>query len=64
MLYITIGFIFGFSIPYLARRFSKFMPATLAYALYRIFSINKQVSKEKRLNCHKYIQLRNRYFMR
>ncbi|MBP3688308.1 MAG: prepilin peptidase [Alphaproteobacteria bacterium] len=64
MLYITIGFIFGFSIPYLARRFSKFMPATLAYALYRIFSPNKRVSKSKRLNCHKYILLRNRYFMR
>lgn len=64
MTYIIIGFIFGFSIPYLARRFSKFMPATFAYALYRIFSINKIVSKEKRLSNHKYKQLSQRYFMR
>lgn len=64
MTYILIGFIFGFSIPYLARRFSKFMPATFAYALYRIFSINKLVSKEKRNSNHKYKQLLNKYFMR
>lgn len=64
MTYLLIGFIFGFSIPFLARRFSKFMPATFAYAIYRIFSINKQVSKKKRLSNHKYKQLSRRYFMR
>ncbi|MCM1322555.1 MAG: A24 family peptidase [Acetobacter sp.] len=64
MTYIIIGFIFGFSIPYLARRFSKFMPATFAYALYRIFSINKTVSKTKRQANHKYQQLIRKYFMR
>lgn len=64
MLYIITGFLFGFSIPYLARRFAKFMPATLAYALYRIFHINKRVNRKKRLNNHKYILLSNRYFMR
>lgn len=64
MFYTLTGFIFGFCIPYLARRFHKFMPATFAYALYRIFHINKRVSKQKRLSNHKYIQLRNRYFMR
>ena len=64
MFYILIGFSFGFIIPYLARRFSKFMPATLAYALYRICKKNKIVSKEKRLNNHKYLYLRNKYFMR
>ncbi len=64
MLYVIIGFIFGFSIPYTARRFAKFMPATLAYALYRIFTPNKRVSKQKRLSNAKYIKLRNRYFMR
>lgn len=26
----------GFLIPYMSRRFAKFMPATMAYALYRI----------------------------
>ena len=50
MPYIFIGFAFGFAIPYLARRFSKFMPATFACALYRIFRPNKTVSKEKRKN--------------
>lgn len=64
MLYIIIGFAFGFTIPYLARRFSKFMPATFAYALYRIFHINKSVSYSKRKNNHKYQLLCHRYFMR
>lgn len=64
MKYIIIGFIFGFSIPYLARRFSKFMPATFAYALFRIFHRNKIVSRKKRLENHTYQQLVQRYFMR
>ena len=64
MTYILIGFLFGFSIPYIARRFAKFMPATLAYALYRIFHINKTVSKTKKQNNSKYLKLRNKYFMR
>lgn len=64
MTYLFIGFLFGFSIPYLARRFSKFMPATFAYALYRIFHINKKVSAQKSSTNHKYKQLIHRYFMR
>ena len=64
MIYLIIGFIFGFTIPYLARRFSKFMPATFAYALYRIFCINKRVPHRKRITNHKYRQLSQRYFMR
>ncbi len=64
MLYIIIGFAFGFIIPYLARRFSKFMPATFAYAVYRIFHINASVSKQKRLNNPQYKKLATRYFMR
>ena len=66
MLYTLIGFVLGFFIPYLARRFSKIMRATptFAYALYYILKINKHVSKDKYLNCHKYIQLRKNYFMR
>lgn len=49
MSYTLIGFILGFLIPYIARRFSKIMQhtPTLAYALYRIFSVNKRVSKQK-----------------
>ena len=66
MLYIIIGFVLGFTIPYIARRFAKIMlqTPTLAYALYHILKINKRVSKQKRLSNHKYIQLVNRYFMR
>ena len=64
MTYILIGFIFGFSIPYLARRFAKFMPATMPYALYRIFKQNKTVSKEKRSKNSKYLKLKQKYFMR
>lgn len=64
MTYILVGFILGFTIPYLARRFAKFMPATMAYALYRIFHINKIVSAERRAHNRKYIQLRNHYLMR
>lgn len=64
MTYILAGLILGFSIPYLARRFAKFMPATMAYALYRIFHINKIVSKTKRQNNRRYMQLKNRYLMR
>ncbi len=64
MLYALLGFILGFSISYTARRFAKFMPATLAYAIYRILTPNKKVSKEKRKNNIKYQRLFNRYFMR
>ena len=66
MTYIIIGFVLGFSIPYIARRFAKIMlqTPTLAYALYHLLKINKRVSKQKRLSNHKYTQLANRYFMR
>lgn len=64
MIYVLVGFLCGFAIPYLARRFAKFMPATPGYALYRIFKQNKKVSKEKRWNNHVYRVLCNRYFMR
>lgn len=66
MLYILIGFILGFFIPYLARRFAKIMQETptMAYALYRIITPTKHTSKQKLQTNLKYIQLRNRYFMR
>lgn len=64
MLYAFLGFILGSLIPYIARRFAKFMPATLAYALYRIFTPNKQVSKNKKNQNPTYKKLYHRYFMR
>lgn len=36
MLYACLGFVFGLFIPYMARRFAKFMPASFAYALWQI----------------------------
>ena len=44
MIYAAYGLVFGLFIPYLARRFSKFMPATPAYALYRILKPVRSVS--------------------
>ncbi|MBR1648667.1 MAG: prepilin peptidase [Alphaproteobacteria bacterium] len=41
MIYILEGFIIGLLIPYMARRFAKFMPATPAYALYRLVAPHK-----------------------
>jgi len=66
MSYIIVGFILGFIIPYLARRFAKIMleTPTFAYALYRIVRVPKKVSRQKRKSNRKYMQLYNRYFMR
>lgn len=64
MIYAFYGLIFGLLIPYLARRFAKFMPATPAYALYRIIYPTKRTSKAKRRNNPKYQKLMRRYFMR
>lgn len=60
MIFIFCGFILGCFIPYIARRFAKFMPATPAYALFRIFISGK---KTKRTNS-KYQGLLKDYYMR
>lgn len=64
MFYILFGFIFGLLIPYMARRFNKFMPATPAYALYRLLCPVKKVSSVKRKNNGKYQKLMKKYLMR
>ncbi len=64
MAYILSGFIFGLFIPYMARRFSKFMPATMAYALYRLVAPVKRVSKQKRQKNGQYQRLIHKYLMR
>ncbi|MBO7556763.1 MAG: prepilin peptidase [Alphaproteobacteria bacterium] len=46
MLCTFIGFLLGSLIPYMARRFAKFMPATPAYALYRLIKPVKKASKK------------------
>ena len=42
MLYILSAFVFGLFIPYTARRFAKFMPATFAGALVELFRPEKK----------------------
>ena len=62
MIYVLAGFIFGLLVPYMSRRFAKFMPATPAYALYRLVKPNKIAKKAKLDN--RYKKLRNKYFAR
>ena len=64
MYYALLAFIFGFLVPYMARRFAKFMPATSAYALYRLIWPVKQVSKNKKQANPKYKKLIKKYVMR
>ncbi|MDD4555881.1 MAG: A24 family peptidase [Alphaproteobacteria bacterium] len=61
MSYIVFSFLFGFAVPYIARRFEKFMPATFAYAVYRILKPNKTVSRSKRKSDEKYKKLMRDY---
>ena len=64
MIYVLSGFIFGTLIPYMARRFAKFMPATMANAIYWLIKPSKKVSKEKRSKNGKYQDLMHKYIMR
>lgn len=64
MIYALYGLVFGLLIPYLARRFSKFMPATPAYALYRMIKPVKSVSGAKKKTNPQYQKLMNKYRMR
>lgn len=41
MAYILLGFVFGLFIPYIARRFAKFMPASFGYAIWQIIKFPK-----------------------
>ena len=49
MLFVFCAFIFGFCVPYIARRFCKFMPATFAGALVELCRREKKL-KEFRKN--------------
>lgn len=64
MVYALWGFLFGLLIPYMARRFAKFMPATAAYALYRLVWPVKTVSAEKKRRNPRYQELMSAYGMR
>ena len=41
ILYLLCGFIIGILLPYIARRFAKFMPATPAYAIWLLLYLSK-----------------------
>lgn len=64
MIYILWGFLYGILIPYMARRFAKFMPATAAYALYRLLWPVKTVSDERKRRNPCYQKLMSAYVMR
>ena len=49
MLYALFGFLFGFAVPYMARRFGKFMPATFAYALIQLLKPEKLIINKRTL---------------
>lgn len=63
MVYVLCGLVFGLFIPYIARRFAKFMPATFGYALYRIFTPGKSLNRERRKN-PRYKNLRSAFLRR
>ena len=62
MIYAVYGFVAGFLIPYMSRRFAKFMPATPAYALYRLVKPNTTARKVKFST--RYKQLKRKYLSR
>lgn len=64
MVYACYGFILGFVIPYMARRFSKFMPASAAESIWRLICPVKKVSRTKRFASVKYKKLWCAYFNR
>lgn len=64
MIYAFYGLLFGLLIPYMARRFAKFMPATPGYALYRLVWPVRRIKKEKRRQSQEYCRLMRRYLMR
>mgnify|MGYP001038212071 CR=1 FL=1 len=63
MIYAIAGFLLGFLIPYIARRFAKFMPATFAYALWQIVFSGKCGCKKGKKS-PRYAQLCRGYFWR
>ena len=56
--YVLGGFVFGMLIPYMSRRFAKFMPATSAYALWHLIRPAKSVEGDRN------IKLRKAYYWR
>lgn len=53
MLFIFCAFVFGFCVPYMARRFNKFMPATFAGALVELFRHEKKTKAIRKNKLYK-----------
>ena len=64
MIYALYGFLFGLFIPYAARRFAKFMPATPGYALWQLLRREKKNSGSKVNASLVYTKLRRQFYYR
>ncbi len=53
MLFVFCAFVFGFCVPYMARRFNKFMPATFAGALVELFRHEKKMKAIRKNKLYK-----------
>ena len=53
MLFVFCAFVFGFCVPYMARRFNKFMPATFAGALVELFRHEKKLKAIRKNKLYK-----------
>lgn len=59
MIYVLSAFVFGLFIPYTARRFAKFMPASFAFALWQIVKPSANAKKILKLPLYKSYLLRS-----
>lgn len=64
MMYTICGFLLGFIIPHMARRFAKFSPASPSESLWRLVMPLKRVSINKRRKNSAYRELCISYFWR
>lgn len=64
MFYAFFGFVFGCYIPYVARRFAKFMPATFAYAIVEIIRPYIKTVSSYRSQDPRYRKLKNKFLWR
>ena len=59
MLFIFCAFVFGFCVPYMARRFNKFMPATFAGALVELLRREKKLKIIRKNKLYKMFMCRS-----
>lgn len=64
MMFALYGLLFGLFIPYMARRFAKFMPATPGYALWQLLRPGKKSTVDNSASSLVYIKLRRQFYYR